>query len=189
MFVFHPRIWARSAACGLLLLMAAAAAVKAETPTMVADEVSGDGIYVASGISGIDATALTPTIERAQRLGVRLIVVAPVDPQPDAESFSLRVRQAADVEAALLFAPDGSVWASVVEDYDDGFVRAIVAARAAEDPEEAADVFLTELVTEPDRPLPDVIRTVIQTVIILLLALGLAVVAEQLLRRRREVTT
>ena len=183
--VLRPTLLAYSVALGLLFVLAAAGDVLGETPTMVADEVAGDGIYVGDGVTGIDIAAIEPIIARAQQIGIRLVVVAPDDPQPDAESFALRVRQAADVEAALLFAPDGTIWASVVDDYEDGFVRAVNAARAAERPDLAADVFLTALVTEPDRPLPGVIGTIIRIVIFLLLALGVAVAAEQVVRRRR----
>lgn len=157
--------------------------VEAETPSEVVEQASGDGVYIGSGVGPIDEDLLVATVERAQRIGLRLLIVAPADPEPDPEAFALRVRQAADVDGVLLFGPDGGIYASVTDDYKDGIIRALSAARAASTPDVAADQFLTELTTEPDRPLPDVILTIVRAVIYLVVLLGLAALAEHLYRR------
>ncbi|MFT7601201.1 MAG: hypothetical protein ACI8TP_004152 [Acidimicrobiales bacterium] len=161
----------------------------AETPAEVVAEVGDDGVYISPTIDApdgtpLDAASFRPTVEEAQRLGIRLLVIAPADPQPDAESFALRVRQAADVEAVVLFAADGNVYGSVVDDYDTGYIRALAGARSAPTADLAVQTFLDQLVTEPDRPLPSVIATIVRSVIYLVIILGLAVLAEQFFRRR-----
>lgn len=175
----------RALVLGLLGMFLWMAPVGAETPTEVVEETAGDGIYIARGADPVDESLLIPVVERAQREGIEMVIISPRDPQPDPESFALRVRQAADADVALSLGPEGRIYASVVEDYEDGIIRALNAAEAAAGPEAAADVFLTELTTEPDRPLPEVIRTVVKTVIYLVVLLLLAAIAEQLFRRWR----
>lgn len=183
--VSPPRLICRALVLGLLGLFLLVGPLDAETPSEVVEETSVDGVYIANGVGPIDEDLLIPVVESAQRQGIEMVIVAPRDPQPDAEAFALRVRQAADADVALLFGPDGGIFASVVEDYDDGLVRALDKAEAESSPDLVADAFLTELTTEPDRPLPEVIRTVVKVVIYLLIMLLLAALAEQLFRRWR----
>lgn len=185
MSVFLPRLISRAFVLGLLGLFLWLGPVEAETPSEVVEETTADGVYIANGVGPIDESLLVPIVERAQREGIEMVIIAPRDPQPDAEAFALRVRQAAEADVALLFGPDGGIFASVVEEYEDGIVRALDRADAESTPDQAADAFLAELTTEPERPLPGVIWTVVKAVIYLLVLLLLAAVAEQLFRRWR----
>lgn len=185
MSVFLPRLISRAFVLGLLGLLLWLGPVDAETPSEVVDATSVDGVYIANGVGPIDENLLFPIIERAQRQGIEMIIIAPRDPQPDAEAFALRVRQAAEADVALLFGPDGGLFASVVEEYEDGLIRALDKGRVEATPDQVADAFFTELTTEPERPLPAVIWTVVKAVIYLLVLLILAAVAEQLFRRWR----
>lgn len=158
----------------------------AETPAeVIASADDNGGVYLAPRMGEFDEAQLMSVVSRTQRDGVRLLVVAPRVAEPDSEAFALRVRQAADIDAVLLFDAEGVAWASVSDEYEDGFVRAVEGARSAATPESATEAFVQELLNEPDRPLPDVIATIIRWTVYLLIALGLAALAEQLLRRRR----
>lgn len=168
-----------------LLLMLVSPATAESPPEVVAAADANGGVYIAPRMGEFDEARLASIVSRTQLDGLRLLVIAPRTAEPDSEAFALRVRQAADVEAVLLFDADGLAWASVVADYDDGFVRAVDGARSASTPEAATEEFVQQLVNEPDRPLPEVISTVIRWIILLLIALGLASLAEQQLRRRR----
>lgn len=179
------RLLSRALVLGILGIFLWLAPVGAETPTEVVEQTAVDGVYIARGVDPIDETLLIPVVERAQREGIEMVIIAPRDPQPDPEAFALRVRQAAEADVALSLGPEGGIYASVVEDYEDGIIRALNAAEAETNPGAAADVFLTELTTEPDRPLPEVIRTVVKVVIYLVVLLLLAAIAEQLFRRWR----
>lgn len=173
---------------GLVAVLLAGAPVSAERPSeVIADADANGGVYVAPSMGEFDEEQIASIISRTQIEGVRLLVIAPQEAEPDSEAFALRVRQAADTDAVLLFDAEGTAWASVAADYDDGFVRALAAARAAPSPEEAAEAFVQQLLIEPERPLPEIISTVIRWTIYLLVALGLAAVAEQILRRRRQL--
>ena len=185
MSVSPLRLTSRALVLGLLGLFLWLGPAEAETPREVVEETAIDGVYIANGVGPIDESLLIPVVEDAQRQGIEMVIVAPRDPQPDAEAFALRVRQAAEADVALLFGPDGGLFASVVEDYDDGLIRALENAEAEPTPDRVAQAFLTELTTEPERPLPEVIRTVVKVVIYLLVMLLLAAVAEQFFRRWR----
>jgi hypothetical protein len=160
--------------------------VSAETPAEVVEGANGGGLFIAPGIGAFDEVALVAVVERAQRLGIQMLIVAASDPQPDDAAFALRVRQRADVEVALLFGPEGEIEASVVDEYKNHYPRSLESAKAATTPDEAADLFLTQLTTEPDRSFPDVITTIVRGVVYLLVILLLASIAEHLLRRRRQ---
>ena len=169
----------------VLLLMLVSPAAAESPPEVVAAADANGGVYIAPRMGEFDEPRLASIVSRTQLDGLRLLVIAPRTAEPDSEAFALRVRQAADVEAVLLFDADGLAWASVVADYDDGFVRAVDGARSTSTPEAATEEFVQQLMNEPDRPLPDVISTVIRWIILLLIALGLAPLAEQQLQRRR----
>ncbi len=185
MSVLLPRLTSRAFVLGLLGLFLWLGPVEAETPSEVVDETAVDGVYIANGVGPIDENLLIPVVEQAQRQGIEMVIIAPRDPQPDAEAFALRVRQAAKADIALLFGPDGGVFASVVEEYEDAIVRAMDKADGEPTPDRVAEAFLAELTTEPERPLPAVIWTIVKAVIYLLVMLLLAAVAEQLFRRWR----
>ncbi|MGI9614248.1 MAG: hypothetical protein ACR2QO_15160, partial [Acidimicrobiales bacterium] len=93
----------------LVLGLAMGSAASAESPTAVAEDLAIDGVYVAPGRADIDETMIAESIREARARGLRLVVVAPIDPQPSAEAFARRVLEASDADAALVFPPDGGL--------------------------------------------------------------------------------
>lgn len=165
----------------------------AETPTEVLEQTRDDGVFIAPGVGAHDTEALAAVVAEARRIGLVMIIAAPADPVPTAEAFALRLRQAGDVDVALVFAPDGVIQASVTDDLAPREVPALDAARAAADPDQAAHEYLTTLVAERDDSLPGTVRRIILVVIVLVVLLVGVTVAEQFLRpesaRGRGVTT
>ncbi len=161
-----------------------ATAVSAESPTdTVASLVSG--VYVAPG-RDIDPAGLAAVVEEARLSGLRLVIVAPLEPLPTTDAFAKRIRQAAEVDAVLVFGPEGDVEASVTDDFSDGFARAEAAARTqVATPTVAAQAFLTELQTEPPGGLPDMVDELVKASVGLVVLIGLATGAEIMLRSRR----
>lgn len=166
----------------------------AETPTEVVAGLADDGVFVAPTAAHVDqgtVPELAEVVASARDIGINLVIVAPVDPQPDAESFSLRVLQAAEADTALLaeavlvLPPEGELEASVVDDYTDFVVPALEAARRSPNPQAASEAFVARLDHEPDRSLPATVRNVLAVVVLMLAVLGFAVVLERIVRRRR----
>lgn len=166
----------------------------AETPTEVIAGLADDGVFVAPNATQVDQAvvpALAGVVVSARSVGINLVIVGPVDPQPDAESFSLRVLQAAEADAVLMadavlvLPPEGELEASVVDDYTDFVVPALEAARQAPTPQAAAEAFVARLAQEPDRSLPGTVQTIITVVALMLGVLGIAVVFERIVRRQR----
>ncbi len=166
----------------------------AETPTEVIAGLADDGVFVAPTATQVDPAVvpeLAGVVASARGIGINLVIVAPVDPQPDAESFSLRVLQAAAADAVLMadavlvVSPEGELEASVVDDYTDFVVPALEAARQAPTPQAAGEAFVARLDQEPDRSLPGTVRTIVTVVALMLAVLGIAVVLERIVRRRR----
>lgn len=169
----------------------------AETPTEVIAGLADDGVFVAPNATQVDQAvvpALAGVVVSARSVGINLVIVGPVDPQPDAESFSLRVLQAAEADAVLMadavlvLPPEGELEASVVDDYTDFVVPALEAARQAPTPQAAAEAFVARLDQEPDRSLPRTVQTIITVVALMLGVLGVAVVFERIVRRQRQPT-
>lgn len=166
----------------------------AETPTEVIAGLADDGVFVAPNATQVDQAvvpALAGVVVSARSVGINLVIVGPVDPQPDAESFSFRVLQAAEADAVLMadavlvLPPEGELEASVVDDYTDFVVPALEAARQAPTPQAAAEAFVARLAQEPDRSLPGTVQTIITVVALMLGVLGIAVVFERIVRRQR----
>jgi hypothetical protein len=180
-------------ACAAIGSVLTAGPVQAESPLVVADELAVDGVYVAPGRVDIDETAIVESIRQARARGLRLVVAAPIDPQPTAEAFARRVLEASDADAALIFPTEGGVEGHVVDELESASLRALAAGRSKSTPAAAVDAFTAELLAEPDRSLPPIIGQVIRWVLLLAILLTGAVAAEQLLRRmfprRRVVPT
>jgi hypothetical protein len=156
----------------------------AETPSEVAAELAVDGVYVAEGRTDIDELAVAAAIDESRAIGgLRLVAVAPNDPQPDAAAFARRVQEASDADAAIVFPPGGGFEAHVVEKFEDSHLRALAAARATATPVEAVETFSTELLREPERDFPPVVRRLVLVVLLLAVILVVVVAAEQNLRR------
>ncbi|MEM7338214.1 MAG: hypothetical protein AAF467_06180 [Actinomycetota bacterium] len=167
----------------VLLLALPASPAAAETPGEVLEEITLDGVYIARARDGFDEPALANTVREARARGIRLVVVAPTDPQPSATAFARRVLEAADADVSIVFAEDGRVEAFVIDELQSAQFRAVDAARSKADPTVAVEAFVDELLAEPDRGLPPIVNQLLRLVVVLALLLTLAVVAEQLLRR------
>ena len=159
------------------------APVSAESPTKVAEELSIDGVFVAPGRDDIVEADLVASVDRAQALGLRLVVVAPADPQPNSEAFARRIQEAADVDAAIVFPPDGGFEAHSVDEFKSNRLRAVSAARSKANPLAAVDAYYNELLVEPERGLPPIIRQLTLIVLLLAVVLAAVVVLDQVLRR------
>ena len=156
----------------------------AESPTEVAVELAVDGVYVAPGRTDIDEVAVASAIDEARAIGgLRLVAVAPNDPQPDAEAFARRVQEASDADAAIVFPPGGGFEAHVIEKFEDSNLRAVNAARASATPVAAVETFSTELLREPERQFPPIIRRLVLFVLFLAVVLVVSVAGEQYGRR------
>jgi hypothetical protein len=138
---------------------------------------------VAPGRDDLNELELAESIEQARALGLRLVVVAPSDPQPGPAAFARRVQEASDADAAIVFPPGGGLEAHVIDEFDSASFRALAAARSMTSPPLAVEAFTSELLAEPTRSLPPIVRQIV--LLVLLLAFLLAgVVALEHLRRR-----
>lgn len=155
----------------------------AETPSQVVEEAAIDGVFVATARQRqFDESMFTPVVARAKDLGVTLIVAVPFEAEPNTTAFARRVREAADVDVAIVFGPDVEFGADVAEELEDGEVRAINAAREAVDPVAQVDAYLLALTTEPVRTRPAIIGKVVNWVIVLLLVLLIAAGSEHFVK-------
>jgi hypothetical protein len=173
------------AVTGLAVILVGVGAIPAgaESPRVVADELAIDGAYVAPERSDVDEALLVEQANQARALGLKLVVVVPIDPQPDAKAFARRVLEASDTDVAIVFPPGGGIEVEVVEDLESGSFRALAAARSKSDSVLATEVFIRELLAEPDRPVPAVVSQTIFGVLVLAAALAAVVILEQSVRR------
>lgn len=158
------------------------APVSAESPTEVAEQMADDGVFVSRARSDIDEDALVRAVQDVRFDGLRLVAVAPIDPQPDGKAYARRIREVVDADAALIFLDDGSLETAVIEDLSGGRIRANERARAATDPGRAVLVFARELTTEPERGRPALVGRLILAVILLASVIVIATVLEQSIR-------
>ena len=87
-----------------------------ETLQFVLEEISDDEIYVGATRDDVNEESLRQAVAQVSaETGLRLVALAPDDPQPDARSFALRVQEAASAEV-LLFVRDGLATSSVTGD-------------------------------------------------------------------------
>lgn len=166
------------AVTGVLVL--AAPPADAETPSRVAEGVENDGVFVGFRRLDIDEDALIAAVEDVRFDGLRLIAVAPIDPQPSAAAFARRVQEETDADAALVFPPDGQLETYVIEDLNSGRVRATEAARQFADPARAVEVFAAEITSERDSETPPIVRQLMNALVIMALIVGVVVAIEQI---------
>ena len=170
-----------------LVLVVPARPAGAESPKLVAEEVADDGVFVGFGRGDIDESALVAAVEDARFDGLRLIAVAPRDPQPDAAAFARRIQEQTDADAALVFPPDGPLETYVIEDLTGSRIRATEAARQFSDPARAVQAFSDGMNTVRDTGTPEIVDQIIRALVLLALVVGAVVAAEQgigLLRRQ-----
>ncbi len=167
---------------GLLTVMVGVPAA-AESPTLVAEEVALDGVFVAQGRHDIDEELLAITVQQARARGLRLVVAAPIDPQPTALAFARRLQEASDADAAIVFPVGGGFEAHVIDELEADHLRALGAARSKASPVDAVEAFSAELLVEPSRDLPPIVNQLLTIVVLLALALAGAAALEQMLKR------
>jgi hypothetical protein len=170
-------------AAAVVAAMALGPAAGAETPTAVRDGMGDSGVWVADGSA--DRQALEAAVARARQAGVDLAIVVARDPQPDATSFALRVRQLGVGDPVLVFGPDGELGVSSEQVEWPDLVRAREAAQAARSPEAAAEAFTSALLAEPERAVPETVRLVVTALFVAVGVLGVATMAEHALRLAR----
>lgn len=164
-----------------------AALVGAETPTEVVEASGDSGVFVARSRSDFDATVFDDAFAAAKAGGVNLVIVVPADPQPTARAFSLRVRQAGEaIDAVLVIDLDGSVYASVGENFEEAEVRAVEAAQQGLSAGPAADAFVHELTVEVIVKDPALYRQLASIAVKLMIALVVIVAAEILYRQGKK---
>ena len=181
------RIWGAAIMAGLLLgvVSIGASPAQAESPTELADELSLDGVYISAQRTGFDEAAMAQAVERARAVGIRLVAVAPNNPQPDPASFARRVLEAVNADAAIVFPPDSDIAAYVIDDFEASKSRALVEARSRANPTAALDAFTNELKTNRVTGIPDLVRKLVVIMLVLAVVLALIVLLEnQLLSRR-----
>ncbi len=177
--------WAASLALAAAVVGLWSAPAAAESPTEVAEQLADDGVFVSRARSDIDEDALIRAVQDVRFDGLRLVAVAPIDPQPDGKSYARRIREVVDADAALLFLDDGTLETAVIEDLSGGRTRATQRARAASDPGRAVLVFAQELTTEPERGRPALVSRLILAVILLAVVISIITVLEQAVRLAR----
>ena len=170
-------------ALALVVLVMQVGPVAAESPLAVAEELGVDGVYVAPERTDVDELTIAESIREARARGLRLVVVAPIDPQPSAEAFARRVLEASDADAALVFPTEGELEGYVIDELESASPRALEAGRASASPRAAVDAFTLELLTEPERSVPPIVGQLVRWVLVLAIVLAGAVAIEQLLRR------
>lgn len=153
----------------------------AETPTEVVEGSSDSSVFVARSRDDVDAEVFAEALASARSAGLNLLIVVPAEPQPDARSFALRVRQAGEeVDAVLLVDVDGLIYTSVGEDYSDAASRAGEAAQSGLAPGRAASAFVHELTVELVVEQPALFAKLTNGAVLLMVILAVAVFLEVL---------
>ncbi len=162
-------------------------AASAETPNEVIEASTGSGIYVGRSRQDIDPSTFDRAMASATAAGLNFVVVVPDDPQPSAQAFALRVRQAGeDIDAVLLVDAEGQVFTSVGEDYSDAASRASEAAESGLAPGRAASAFVHELTVELVVERPALFGRIMNYAAVLFAVLAAVVVLEMLWRLLRK---
>ena len=174
------------ALAGLLVAIFALTATPAvaENPSDLIPELADDGVYIApSRSSEADAGMFITVVERARADGVTLAVVWPEDPQPNTGAFARRVQEASFADVVLVFGPEDTFGSFVAEDYEEGSIRASAAARLVDEPVAKTSAYLTGLLEEPVRERPAIVNELVRWIVLLLAALVVAAVGEQMIRK------
>lgn len=166
-------------------LLFGSAPAGAETPSEVASEASGDGVYVSFSRHDVDAARLADAVADADRLGLDLIVVVPLDPQPSASAFARRVQELTEVDAALVFPRGGPLEAHVVEDLSASRPRALDSARALVDPAQAVGAFSQELIDDSSRGSPVIVGQTLRALVLFSVVVGAVVLIEYMVDQVR----
>ncbi|MGH1493842.1 MAG: hypothetical protein ACRBK7_31345 [Acidimicrobiales bacterium] len=155
-------------------------AAAAESPIAVADELADDGVFVGFGRRDVDEDALIAAVEDARFDGLRLVAVAPVDPQPDAAAFARRIQEQTDADAAIVFPKEGPLETYVIEDLSSSRIRATAAAREFAEPARAVEAFATEIGSVREAGTPEIVDEIMRALVLMALVIGVVVVIEQI---------
>jgi len=158
--------------------------VAAEQPTPVISAMRTDGLFLHNRRDNdLDREALAKVVTDADALGYKMGIVVPIEPLPDLRSFVLRVQQGGEFDIVMGFGNEGEIEAETSEELSDELLSSLRAVRDTDGTiEELSAMFLTELTTEPEATIPPFVWRVIRWVAILLGALVLAGIVEQIWR-------
>ncbi len=170
----------------VILPFAVSGPVAAEQPSTVIAALSSDGVFVNNRLDDdIDRVRLVGVVEDAQALGFKMGIVVPLDPLPELRAFVLRVQQGGEFDVILGFGLDGEIEAETGEVLDGDRLSALAAVRKADgSPEDLAELFLTELTTDPEAKMPESVRRIIKWVIWFVAIFGIAILVEWMWRSR-----
>ncbi len=169
-----------AAATILLGLISLAPAASAESPLEVAEELADDGVFVARARTDVDEEALANAIQQARFDGLRIVAVAPIDPQPSGSAYARRIQEVVDADAALVFLEDEPLETFVVDELSGGHIRAQQRARAVADPGRAVLTFARELTAERQPSRPALIRQLMLLALLLAAVVGAIMFLENL---------
>lgn len=159
------------------------APVAAENPSEILAELTDDGIFIADSRSDeAEPGMFISVVEDARSQGVVMAVVWPEDPQPNTGAFARRVQEASLADVVLVFGPDDAFGSFVSEDFEEGSIRALSAARVESEPSAKASAYLTGLLDEPVRERPEIVNQLVRWIVLLLAALVVGAVGEQMIR-------
>ncbi len=164
----------------VLGLISLAPVALAESPLDVAEELADDGVFVARARTDIDEESLASAIQQARFDGLRIVAVAPIDPQPSGSAFARRIQEVVDADAALVFLEEEPLETFVVDELSGGHIRAQQRARAVNDPGRAVLTFAQELTAEREPSRPALIRQLMLLALLLAAVVGAAMVFENL---------
>ncbi len=170
----------------VLGLISLAPTAQAESPLDVAEELADDGVFVARARTDIDEESLASAIQQARFDGLRIVAVAPIDPQPSGSAYARRIQEVVDADAALVFLEDEPLETFVVNELSGGHIRAQQRARAVTDPGRAVLTFAQELTAEQQPSRPALIRQLMLLALLLAAVVGAMMLLENLLGDARD---
>ncbi|MGB5756293.1 MAG: hypothetical protein WBM50_05215, partial [Acidimicrobiales bacterium] len=153
------------------------------------EEVADDGVFVGFGRDDIDEAALIAAVEDARFDGLRLVAVAPRDPQPTAAAFARRIQEQTEADAAIILPEDGQLETYVIEDLSTTRIRATEAAREFSDPARAVQAFATELGSTRETGTPPIVDQIMRALVLMALVIGVVVAIEQGVARLKKPDT
>lgn len=168
-------------AAAVLATAIGASPASAEDPSVIAEAVSEDGVFVAPGRSEIDEAELEAVVQNLRFQALRVVVVAPNDPQPSSAAFARRIQEATDADIAIVFPPESEdeevevrVEAFVIDDLQENHYRALQEARGFSDPARSVEAFGKEIQAEREVERPAIIGQLLWA--LALMGIGLIVI-------------
>ena len=138
-----------------------------ENPAAIAEEIQGDGVYIASTREDVSREPLVAEVLRARQNNLRLVIVIPENPEPTPQAYARRMQEATDADAAIVFPSEGQMEAYSVEELRINNGVSLDAARQENDYKMAVSVYAGKMVQNPDRGVPFFILGLIVFVVVL----------------------